>query len=82
MMCKSSKGKLHFALVVALDSNYQNFHEPEALRLYKALSQFNTITAIYLLDNTLPQVAKLSKTLQTKQLDQSRISSRVDAVLV
>ena len=70
------------ALVVALDSNYQNFHEPEALGLYKALSQFNTIVAIYLLDYTLPQVANLSKTRQIKQLDLSWISSLVDAVLI
>ena len=26
------------SLVVTLDSNYQNFHAPEALGLYKALS--------------------------------------------
>ena len=69
-------------MVVALDSNYQNFREPEALRLYKALSKFNIIAAIYLLDYTVPQVAKLSKTLQIKQLDLSRISSLVDAVLI
>ena len=70
----------YIALVVALDNNSQN--EPEALGLYKALSQFNNIAAIYLLDYTLPQVAKLSKTHQIKQLDLSRISSLVDAVLV
>ena len=69
-------------MVVTLDSNYQNFHEPEALGLYKALSKFNTIAAMYLLDYTLPQVAKLSKTLQIKQLDLSRICSLVNAVLV
>ena len=69
------------ALVVILDSNYQNFHAPEALGLYKALSKFTTIAAIYLLDYTLPLEAKLSKSLQTKQLDLSMISSLVDAVL-
>ena len=69
------------ALVAILDSNYQNFHAPEALGLYKALSKFTTIAAIYLLDYTLPLVAKLSKSLQTKQLDLSMISSLVDAVL-
>ena len=71
----------HSTLVVALDSNYQNFHAPEALGLYKALSKFTTIAAIYLLGYTLPLVAKLSKSLQTKQLDLSMISSLVDAVL-
>ena len=68
------------ALVVTLDCNYQNFHAPEALVLYKALSKSTTIAAIYLLDYTLPLVAKLSKSLQTKQLDLS-ISFLVDAVL-
>ena len=69
------------ALVVTLDSNYQSFHEPEALGLYKALSKFTTIAAIYILDYTLPLVAKLSKTLQTKKIDLSMISSLSDAVL-
>ena len=69
------------ALVITLDSNYQNFHAPEALGLYKALSKFTTIAAINLLDYSLPLVAKLSKSLQTKQLDLSMISSLVDTVL-
>ena len=69
------------ALVATLDSCYQNFHAPEALGLYKALSKFTTIAAIYLLDYTSPLVAKLSKSLQTKQLDFSMIPSLVDAVL-
>ena len=46
-----------------------------------ALSKFNTIAAIFLLDYTLPQVTKCSKTLRTKQTDLSKISSIVDAVL-
>ena len=69
------------ALIVTLDSNYQNFLAPEALGLYKALSKFTTIATIYLLDYTLPLVAKLSKSLQTKQFDLSMIFSLVDAVL-
>ena len=36
---------------------------------------------MYLLDYILPQVAKLSRALQTKQLDLSVISSLVDATL-
>ena len=36
---------------------------------------------MYLLDFTLPQVAKLSKALQTEQLDLSLISSLVDATV-
>ena len=65
---KSSKGESYTALVVTLDSNYQNFYAPEALGEYKALSKFTTIAAIYLLDYTLPLVAKLSKSLQTNSL--------------
>ena len=71
----------YIALVVTLDSNYQNFYAPEALGLYKVLSKFTTIAAIYLLDYTLPSVAKLSKCLQTKQLDLSMISSLIHTVL-
>ena len=69
------------ALVFTLDSDYQNFHAPEALGLYKTLCKFTTIAVIYLQDYTLPLVAKLSKSLQTKQLDLSMISSPIDAVL-
>ena len=38
-------------------------------------------TCTYVLDFTLPQVAKLSKALQTEQLDLSLISSLVDATV-
>ena len=58
---------------------YETSHESEALGLSKALSSHSTITAMYLLDNILPQVVKLSRALQTKQLDLSLISSLVDA---
>ena len=61
------------ALVVSLESNYHNYHAPEAFGLHKVLSKSTTIAAIYLLDYTLPLVAKLSKSLQTKQLDLSMI---------
>ena len=57
------------ALVVTRDSNYQNYNAPEALELYKALSKFTTIAAIYLLDYTLLLVAKLIKKFQTKKFD-------------
>lgn len=36
---------------------------------------------MYLLDYTLPQVAKLSRTLQTEDLDLSVVSSLVEATL-
>ena len=79
--CVKAVKASYTVLVVTLDSNYQKFHAPEALGLYKALSKFTTIAAIYLLDYTLPLVAKLSKSLQTKRFDLSKISSLVDAVL-
>ena len=69
------------ALVATLDSNCQNFHAPEALELYKVLSKFTTIATIYLLDYTLPLAAKLSQSIQRKQLDLSMITSLIDAVL-
>ena len=79
--CVKAVKASYTALVVTLDNNYQNFHEPEALGLHRALCQFTTIAAIYLLDYILPNVAKLSKTLQTKQLVLSVIYSLVEAVL-
>ena len=40
-----------------------------------------TLFAIYLFDFVLPQVSKLSKSLQTEKLDLSIISGIVDATL-
>ena len=51
--------------------------EPEALGLSKALSS-HSISAMYLLDYILPQVAKLNRALQTKHLDLSLFSSLVE----
>ena len=69
------------AIVTALDNIHECTHEPEALGLSKALSKKETTAAIFLLDYTLPQVAKLNKTLQTENLDLSIVSSLVDATL-
>ena len=66
------------SIVFALENIYETSHEPEALGLSKALSSHSTIGAI-LLDYNLPQVAKLSRALQTKHLDLSLISCLVDA---
>ena len=55
------------AIVAAIDNNHENAHEPEAL------GQQYTVVAMYMLDYVHPQVAKLSKTLQTEQLDLSVI---------
>ena len=49
--------------------------------LSKALSKQSTVAAIYMLDYVLPQVAKLSRTLQTEHLDLSVKSSLVGATL-
>ena len=69
------------SIVFALENIYETSHEAEALGLSKALSSHSTIAAIYLLDYNLPQVANLSRALQTKHLDLSLISSLVDATL-
>ena len=47
----------------------------------KAMCKQSTITAIYTLDFMLPQVARLSKTLQTEKLDLIIVSSLVGAML-
>jgi len=65
------------AIVIALNNIYEETHEPEALGISKALSKKSTISAMFLLDYVLPQVAKLSKTLQTEKLDVTVISSLV-----
>ena len=49
--------------------------------LHKAVCMFTTIAALYMLDYTFPIIAKLSKTLQTKQLHLIMIVSLVKAVL-
>ena len=56
------------AIITALDHIYSDSHEPEAFGIKKALCKKSTIAAIYLLDYVLPQVAKLSRALQTENL--------------
>ena len=80
MVCVKAVKESYTALVVTHDNNYRNFHEPEVLGLYKALSKFTTMAAIYLLDYTLPLLAKINESLQ-KQLDLSMISCLVSTVL-
>ena len=65
----------------ALETIYQESHEPEALGIRKILSKHSTLFVIYLLDYILPEVSKLSKSLLTEKLDLSIISSLVDATL-
>ena len=69
------------ALVTTLERIYHESHLPEALGLSKALMKKSTICAIFLLDEALPQVAKLSKALQAVKIDLSDISILVDATL-
>ena len=79
--CVKAVKSSYSAIVGALEHIYQDSHEPEALWIKKALCKKSTIAAIYLLDYVLPQVAKLSRALQTEHLDLSIISSLVDATL-
>ena len=65
----------------ALETIYQESHEPEALSISKILSKSSTLFAIYLLDYVLLEVSKLSKRLQREKLDFSIISSFEDATL-
>ena len=69
------------AIITALDYIYSESHEPEALGIKKVICKKSTIAAIYLLDYVLPQVTKLSRALQTENLDLSMISSLLDATL-
>ena len=73
--CVSTVKKCYGAIVCALETIYQESHEPEALGISKILSKPSTLFAIYLLDYILPEVSKLSKSLQTEKLDLSIISS-------
>ena len=79
--CVKAVEASYSAIVITIGQIYETTHEPEALGIHGALCKLSTIAAIYLLDFTLPQVAKLSKALQTEQLDLSLISSLVDATV-
>ena len=50
------------AIITALDHIYSESHELEALEIKKALFKKSTISAIYLLDYVLPQVANFTLT--------------------
>ena len=70
-LCVKAVKASYNSIIFALENIYETSHEPEALGLSKALSSHSTIAAMYLLDYILPQVAKLSRALQTKHLDLS-----------
>ena len=73
--CVKAVKASYSSIVLALENIYETSHEPEALGLSKALSSHSIIVAMYQLDYILPQVAKLSRVLQTKHLDLSLTSS-------
>ena len=75
----STVKKCYGAIVSALESIYQASHEPEALSISKILLKPSTLFTIYLLDYILPEVSKLSKSLQIEKFNLSIISSLVDA---
>ena len=79
--CVKSVKRSYSAIVLSLNNIYEESHEPEALGLSNAMCKQSTITAIYLLDFILPQMARLSKTLQIEKLDLTIVSSLVDATL-
>ena len=68
-------------IVNALNNIYEQTHELEALGISKALCKPSTVCAIYPLDYALPQVAKLSRSLQTEKIDLTVIARLVDATL-
>lgn len=80
--CVKAVKENYSSIVLALNNIYEESHEPEALGISKALCQKSSILAIHMLDYILPQVAKLSKTLQTEKLDLTIISALVDATLL
>ena len=75
--CVKAVKESYSAIVHALNDIYDEMHEPEALEISKALCKKSSIAAIYLLDYVLPQVAKLSKTLQAEKLDLTVVSALV-----
>ena len=79
--CVKAVKASYTAIVTSLEHIYQESHEPESLGLKKALCKKSTISAVYLLDYVLPQLAKLSKALQTEKLDLSVVSSVVEATI-
>ena len=79
--CVKAVKENYIAVVITLNNIYEETHQPEVLGISKALSSKSTISAVYLLDYVLPQVAKLSKTLQSEKLDLTVISSLVEATL-
>ncbi len=51
--CVKAVKKSYASIVIALETFYEQTHEPEALGLNKALSKKSTVMAIYLGDTSL-----------------------------
>ena len=66
--CVKAVKENYIAIVITLNNIYEETHQPEALGISKALNSKSTVSAVYLLDYVLPQVAKLSKILQSESL--------------
>ena len=56
-------------------------HTNLKLGISRALCKPSIVSAMYLLDYVLPQVAKLSKTLQAEKIDLTTVTPLVDATL-
>ena len=79
--CVKAVKASYSAIVNALNNIYEQTHAPEALGISRALCRPSTVSAIYLLDYVLPQVAKLTRALQAERIDLTAITPLVDATL-
>ena len=79
--CVKAVKASYSVIVNALNKIYELTHEPEALGISRALFKPPTVSAMYLLDYALPQVAKLSRALQAERIDLTTIIPLVDATL-
>ena len=66
--CVKAVKENYSAIVLALNNIYEETHEPEAPGISKALSKRSTVSALFLLDYALPQVAKQSKPYKQRSL--------------
>ena len=79
--CVKAVKESYTAILITLNNIYEETHQPEALGIGKALGSKSTIFAVCLLNYVLPQVAKLSRTLQSEKLGLTVVSSLVEATL-
>ena len=79
--CVKAVKESYIAIMNALNNIYENTHELEALGISKALCKPLAVCAMYLLNYALPQVAKLSRSLQAEKIDLTTIAPLVDATL-